>query len=338
MEDLASQHRQTISSLEEEFLREPYKYEFHQAVTILEALKAETLRLGEGSDPLREALHISSQLSMAPPPSDIFAIKCTDEPWEMSINFFGIGGVQGPLPLAYTEIMMGRLAKNDASMRRFLDIFNHRLISLHRRIGKKYLPGLGHVSPKENILSTCILSFLGLNFTKALEVLENGSPFNLFKYAGIFWQRPRSTSGLQVILQDYFTEPIKVLPFTGRWMYIEEDQVTRIGLSGQYQKLGQGTTLGTRVWNQIAGFTIEIGPVGLVSFLKFLKTGKKFRQLVELTKLYVDLDCHITLSLILKKEEVPKTYLNGQAALGWLSGLYHHDKMVEKDVQIKFDV
>jgi len=52
---------------------------------------------------------------------------------EVHVNFMGIAGIQGPLPLPYTEILMSRMRQKDMAFRDFLDIFNHRLVSVFTR-------------------------------------------------------------------------------------------------------------------------------------------------------------------------------------------------------------
>jgi type VI secretion system protein ImpH len=74
--------------------------------------------------------------SMAFPASAVHNIEENanqSDPAHMTIAFMGLTGVQGALPLYYTERMLASKAAKDDSLAAFLDIFNHRLISLFYR-------------------------------------------------------------------------------------------------------------------------------------------------------------------------------------------------------------
>ena len=48
----------------------------------------------------------------------------------MVINFMGLVGPSGVLPLYYTELIVERIRQKDRAMLNFLDIFHHRMTSL----------------------------------------------------------------------------------------------------------------------------------------------------------------------------------------------------------------
>ena len=56
-------------------------------------------------------------------------------PWRMRVTFMALAGVQGPLPRAYVERMLGPRARTGA-IRAFLDMFHHRLVSIFYRARK----------------------------------------------------------------------------------------------------------------------------------------------------------------------------------------------------------
>ncbi|MFO0888032.1 MAG: type VI secretion system baseplate subunit TssG [Isosphaeraceae bacterium] len=59
-------------------------------------------------------------------------------PLEMLVSFFGLTGPSGALPRHYTEILLQQLREKDSPLCDFLDLFNHRLVSLFYRAWEKY--------------------------------------------------------------------------------------------------------------------------------------------------------------------------------------------------------
>ena len=130
-------------SIVEDLFAQCYVYEFHQAIKLLEIAFKDTTSLGTGSIPEAEVVSLKSRVDYAYPPSDLFSLKLassqkdTPYPCELKVNFLGIAGTNGPLPMPFSERLMERVRSGDTAFRDFLDIFNHRILSLLHRIRKK---------------------------------------------------------------------------------------------------------------------------------------------------------------------------------------------------------
>jgi type VI secretion system protein ImpH len=59
-------------------------------------------------------------------------------PYQMTVGFFGLTGPKGVLPPYYHRLLRRRLRARDPVLRDFLDIFNHRALSLFYRAWLKY--------------------------------------------------------------------------------------------------------------------------------------------------------------------------------------------------------
>jgi type VI secretion system protein ImpH len=239
----------------------------------------------------------------------------------MTVNFLGLAGCLGALDIPSTELVLQRESHNDKALKDFLDIFNHRLVSLLYRIRKHHRIGLGSATPGDDQIARYLYSLIGMR-TPRLQGRMQVPDRALLYYAGILAQQPRSMAGLKRILADYFQVEVETTQFVGKWCELEEDQWTRIGESGTNQRLGQGTVmLGTRVWDQHERFEIQLGPLSLTDFESFLPTEWRFGVLCDLVRFYVNDDFEFNVRLILKADEVPAVALSSEPALSWTSWL-----------------
>src|SRR5690625_3644103 len=62
----------------------------------------------------------------------------------MAVTFMGLTGPSGTLPSHYSTLVQARLKQRDTALADFLDLFNHRLLSLYYRAWAKYRPTLQH--------------------------------------------------------------------------------------------------------------------------------------------------------------------------------------------------
>ncbi len=321
---MATYLRNTTPPLEDQIYKEAYAFEFVQMVRILNHLKKGTSSPGETSDPQNESVFFNSNATFEFTSSDLSSlISRENAPPILTVNFLGIAGVQGPLPTPYTQILLDRLRSRDYAFRDFLDIFNHRIISLLYRIRKKYRPNLSDVKASESNVGRMLRTFIGLGFRNPL--FENQSSLSdsaLVGMAGLFWETYPSKAGLQNIIKHYFKIPANVKDFRGKWISFKDDQQTRLGTtSGKFNLLGQNSVLGKSAWDKIGAITLVLGPLSLSQFTSFFRGQNAFQNLCDLTMLYVGFGITFDLNLILKKEEVPDLHLGKSSYLGWSTWL-----------------
>lgn len=310
------------SSVREWLFAEGYKFDFYQAVRLLELMFPESASVGEGSEPRHEAVQFQSNITLDFPASDVQEITPTagkDSPARMMVNFLGIAGAHGPLPAPYTELILERVRQRDTGLRDFLDIFNHRLISLIYRLAKVHRVPLTPKSPERSAITEFLYAFLGLGLPSLRNRIEVKDPALLF-YSGLIFQEPRSAAGLEHILTDYFQVSAFVKQFQGKWRELEPDQWTYLGRNGRNRALGQTATMGTRYWDQQRNFEVELGPMPLAQFLDFLPDGSAYPPLCALTRFYAGAEFEFNFTLKLSASEVPESRL-GRARLGWTAWL-----------------
>jgi len=334
MEHMDPHRRRPAATLAEVILKEPSQFQFHAAVKLLESLKPSCISLGEGVNSTQEALEIKTHTTLEMSPKDIHHISFGDTLTpKMVINFFGLSTLQGPLPEAYRDLLLERIQTGDMAMQDFLDIFNHRFASLLHRVRKKHWIGLATHPVEKTFIGKTVASFTGTNgsFLKGRLHIPDQS---LMYYAGLLWQRPRSSGGLRNLIQGFFKIPASIHQFQGKWVTIDKDQTTMLGQQRRFNILGQDTILGSRVWEQQNAFMVHLGPLSLKKFATFLKPGVNYKAIRDLIHLYVQDHQDFTLNLILRKDQVPPLQLGKGAALGWTSWL-KTKPFLQEDAQVK---
>lgn len=321
---MASDLRGFSSPLEEKLYKETYNFEFVQVVRILSKLKKGSISPGEGSNPQNEPVFFKSNVSFAFSPSDLSNLTPRENGSPtLHVNFLGIAGAQGPLPAPYTQMLLDRLHSRDEAFKDFLDLFNHRLISLLYRIRKKYRIGISDVKASSSSVGEMLRAFLGLGFkNKGFQDQHSLSDSALIGMAGLFWKDFPSKVGLQHILKNYFKIPVAIQSFKGKWISFSPSQFSKLGVvAGKFNALGKNYVLGTSGWDKVGAITIALGPLSLPQFNSFLRGQVAFQNLCDLTLLYVGFDITFDLNLLIKKDDVPSFSLGQESYLGWRTWL-----------------
>jgi type VI secretion system protein ImpH len=315
----------TTPSLEEELFSNADRFTFLQAVRLLELMRPKKTAPGEGVDPHHELVLFRQYVGFDFPPGDVeFLVppRHDREPAKMSVNVLGLTGAHGPLPHHITDLLLERTGRGDRGLRDFLDIFNHRLISLLYRARKKYRPPLDAKGPHAGRVARVLFSILGLGSGHLLNRLDIPDR-SLLPYTGLFAEQFRSPVGLERVVEDCFGVGAKVVQFQGVWHELEESDLTRIGARGQNHALGHGALLGKRVYDPTANFELRLGPMPYARFVSFLPDGDAYQPLRSLVRFYAHEELGFSIRLEVAKEELPATRLSttGSARLGWTSWL-----------------
>jgi type VI secretion system protein ImpH len=311
---------------------EGWRFEFYQAVRLLERMAGEAVPVGEGTDPGLEAVRFSSRVAFDFPASEVHEIAppaAPGGPVRMTVNVLGLAGALGPLPAPFSELLLERVWAKDPALRDFLDIFNHRLVSLLHRAHKRVRPGLSWERPDREAFPRAAFALMGLGTAGARDRMEVEDRA-LLQYTGLLARRGRSAVGIEAMVADYFGVGARCTQFVGRWLVLDEDQRTAIGAAGAVgaagrnqalSALGSGAVLGGRVWDQAAGFELTLGPLSLGQFLDFLPLGRGFRSLTQLVRFTVGDGLDFSVRLALKGAEVPPCRLGCGPRLGWSAWL-----------------
>ncbi len=336
----------TDPSVEEMLFNSGYHFDFFQAVRLLALIDPKKQPVGTAARPAEEIVRFTSwppeieKLStvVSFPASAIDIIQRPLEaaggkpaiPPRMSVLFFGLTGTQGVLPLHYTEMLIARKGQKDHALADFLDLFNHRLLSLFYRAWAKHHPAIIYESAAPakrhpDPFTHYIFDFIGLGTNAIRGQMQHIPDESLLPYAGLIAQRPHSASAIRAILRDYFSVPVEIEQCLGSWYELSDPDRSYLSPELERNQLGVGAFLGDKVWNQQDRFRVRIGPVGRSRFLEFLPDGKALPKLVELTRFLVGQALAFDVQVILEKEEVPTCQLSQRSdtapRLGWMSWL-----------------
>jgi type VI secretion system protein ImpH len=305
---------------------DPQHFGFFQAVRLLGRLAPERTPVGNDGPPGREVVRFRTSVSLEFPPSEIrdlrFDLDDPDRPPQMTVSFGGTTGPLGVLPTPYTELLIERVRYKDLALWEFLDLFNHRFLSLFYRAWRKYRFPLSYEAGGQDPFAEGLYALIGLG-TEGLRDRQGVPDEVLLLYAGLIAQRPHSASALQCLIRDYFQVPVEILQFVGQWL--EMDAADRSRLGTRNSRLGADLVVGAKVWNNQSRFRIRLGRFGFESFLLFLPNGGAFRPLNQLLRFLVGLEYDFDIQPVLKKEEIPQCHLRSDAKappmLGWTSWL-----------------
>jgi type VI secretion system protein ImpH len=226
--------------------------------------------------------------------------------------------------------LIRRIRDKDFALRDFLDLFNHRLVSLFYRAWEKYrLPFLYERSRfagegrDTDPCTRALYCLVGLGTPGLRGRLEVDDEAFLY-YGGHFAHFPRSATALGQILEDYFATPIVVQQVQGQWLYLDrEDQSRMPGASdgaGRNNRLGLDTVVGARVWDVQSKFRLRVGPLSYAEFRGLIPNGHALRPLCQMTRTYVGPELDFDVQPVLKPDEVPWCRLEAGGdgpLLGW---------------------
>ncbi len=298
----------------------PFQFNFFQAVRLLERLQPERQPVGRFVAPGREAARFGSHSHYAFPASQIQGLeRPPDGPARMLVNFMGMTGPSGVLPLMYSNLVIERLRERDRTLRDFFDLFNHRMISLFYQAWEKYRFVIPYERGERDPFSHHLLALLGLG-TPGLQDRQDVPDDSLLFYCGLLSLQPRSAAAFRQVLADYFDVPIDIEQFVGAWYPVEEDAQCELGEGTAYAgQVGLGAVVGDEIWDQSSHVRILVGPLTLDQYLEFLPGGDAHTDIRALAKFYAGEEQDVEIQLILKREEVPFCELKSEPGwqLGW---------------------
>lgn len=306
---------------------EPYSFEFFQAVNLLERLWSDRAPVGEFSDPGEEIVRFRSATSVAFPASEIQAFDPPRDgvgPARMTVNFMGLTGPLGQLPLAYSLYAAERARARDHTLKDFFGIFEHRFISLLYRAWERGRASVSHGSERD-WMTRHLLDLVGLG-TNGLQDKLPVPDASLLFYAGLLGIQSRPAGALEQLIEDYFGVAAEVEQFVGAWYPLERETQCALddGSSGSNQ-LGLGAVAGDELWDTQSRVRVRLGPLSRSQYNQFLPGGTAHDRLRAITRFFGNDQVDFEIQLVLARDDVPPCVLGHEDTepmpLGWCTWL-----------------
>jgi type VI secretion system protein ImpH len=306
----------------------PHRYEFFQALRLIEAFHADKPRLGTARRPADEPLRLGQSADLGFAPASLAKLDLQDRSGKprLEVRFFGVFGPNGPLPLHMTSYARERkLHKGDETLGRFADMFHHRMLLLFYRAWAQAQPGASLDRPEDDRFATYVGSLAGVGGA-AWQNRDAVHDHARLAFSGVLSRQARNADGLSRLLAAYLGMAVRIESFVGRWMPLPLGDRTRIGRKGASRRLstaqlGASAVLGQAVFDRQHHFRIHIGPLDLPAFEALLPTGSALPAVQALVRQYIGLELGWDLRLELKNADVPTSQPGRHGRLGWTTWL-----------------
>lgn len=309
--------------------REPRQFTFFQAVRLLQRAATGAVPVGHRGPPDREAVRLRPSSSLGFQSSGVTRLvrRTADGPGHLlTTSILGLYGASSGLPAYMSEDILAYETQNAPEpdpVRLFLDVLNHRLLSLLYRSWEKYRwpfrfePGAADVTSRE------MLALLGIA-DEALERAIGVPPTRLLRYAAFITQRPKGAVALSGVLSDYFGgPPVQISQCVLRWVPVPPRDRCRLGAANS--TLGADLVVGESAIDEAGKFRIHLGPFeDDPRFQDFLPDTQNAADLGALVRLLVPDPLEYDVELTVRGPHVPAVRLTADeraARLGWTSWL-----------------
>ncbi|HFE49019.1 MAG TPA: type VI secretion system baseplate subunit TssG [Chromatiaceae bacterium] len=312
-----------LVAFERELREEPWSFGFYSSLRKIECLHPEQPRIADSLHLNEDPVLFGQSPSMVFAPASIASYAAGERGPKprLDVYLFGLFGPNGPMPLHLTEYAWERdRHHDDTALRRFCDVFHHRMLALFYRAWADAEPSVSFDRPDSDRFHSFVGALAGYGMESLTERDEMPDATKLH-FAGRLAAQTKNAEGLVEIIRSYFRVPAEVEEFSGEWLTLPEEYRCRLGESPATGTLGVNVTIGASVYECQHKFTLLFGPLTLETYEKMLPGRDSLARLVAVIKNYIGDELAWDLNLLLHHDQVPETRLGEYGALGWTTWL-----------------
>lgn len=299
--------RRVDASVVDQLLAEPYRFEFCQAIRLLDTwLKRHGNVPGKTLfDYLRFQNHLSlafpaSQLEALTPVADTHIANADDllaalleqrlQHLSMRPAFMGLLGGNGSLPLHYTARLTAfEQREHDLGPRAFLDLFSNRSLAMFYEAWGKHRPECLSERGDGDAFLAMLLALAGVQPVGAAaggggDRSGGIAAATLGFYAAQLRNRCAPASVIGMVLSDYFGVPFVLEQLQGGWQELPPRHQAQLGQC--QMPLAMGVLLGARIYRCDQRVRLIIGPLTRAVYQRFLPGTTCARALEKLLTLF----------------------------------------------------
>ncbi len=294
--------------------------DFFALMRLIEALHPELPRLGSAPSPQQEAVHLGQMPHLNFPERSLYSLEFQESresqesmkspetmeslehaaggKLELLVYFLGLCGVNGPLPLELSQYIYQRAFNHgDHTLRCFLDLINHRLLTLfYRAFAHHELPV--SFDRADDPIGHALAALAG-----ALPPESILTPVKAQALSAFLMNTQRSGANLALMLSAFFQHEVKVREFAPSRQKMAPQYQARLGR--QNCSLNCDCQLGRHYFTCTQVITVELNNLSYRAALTFMPGGLGGQELCALLRLYLTKPLQVRLRLGIQRTTIP---------------------------------
>lgn len=316
------------NSLIRELLQKPQRYEYYMAIKLLQGYWGRNVKIRtfpnltlafnandidhitiyDLSDPVVSydgKTHYYTEITV----DDLFSRFDNDDSPQIQfclyVNFLGLFGSSTPLPVYYTEELIGDYVDDNYSTTDFIAAINEPIYRIYDQAKNKYRIFQQLVEHHPINLIERLFAFVG----GSIESIRNNfnDPFDLLPYLGIFSMFPRSKEGLATILRSELVNcDIVIDEFVSSIQDVPECQIMQLGITNSV--LGEVCYLGNKIKCIDGTIRVNVQCKNENDFISLMPDGLMYKKISGIFKVYFIDRVNVIFHVVMKnlgKTEIP---------------------------------
>ena len=302
----------------ERLASEPWVFDVLELMRELERSHPEKPPIGTAPRLTDEIVRLRQEPFLAFPSCNLIRAEMPDragDPVELFVQFMGLFGPNGPLPLATTgEAHQWIHRRNDPAFARFADIFSERFVQLFYRAWADARPEVQMDRPSEDRFRAWTGALIGYG-TPGLRERDALDDDTRRRLMGLWGSRVRGGARLIQLLRAVMEMDVDLAERVGSWLEFDPGELSRLG--GAHATLGESFCVGARAYSVNDKLRVTLHCRSLAEYESCLPGQRECHRLVDFLHSYLGATVEVDIALTLPDALLPATRLGQEGKLGW---------------------